>query len=411
MRETRLARFLSPGRCTAMMVVCLAAFARADVARLRADRGHGPDARRREAPHRDLRAQEADGPLPIMLMRTPYGIDRRRAQGAGRVPEGPRRRRLHLRLPGHPRPVQVGGDVRHDPSAPRRRPSPRPSTRGPTPTTPSTGCSRTSKDNNGRVGMLGISYPGWLTVMALLEPHPALKAASPQASPADMFLGDDFHHNGAFRLSYGFEYAAMMETSKVNCALRVRPPRHLRVVSPAGPALERQRALLQRQDPDLERLRRAPQLRRVLAAAGGRALPGPSQGADAQRRRLVGPGRFLRPAQDLRDLREERPGAAELPGRRARGTTAAGRSGEGDRLGPIEFGSATGKHFRAKIQAPWFAAHLKDRGPRSFPEAVTFRTGTNAWQSYDRWPPREAAPQRLYAAQRRPPGVRAAARR
>ena len=64
--------------------------------------------------------------------------------------------------------------------------------------------------------MLGISYPGWLTVMALLEPHPALKAASPQAPPADMFLGDDFHHNGAFRLSYGFEYAALMETSKVN---------------------------------------------------------------------------------------------------------------------------------------------------------------------------------------------------
>ena len=71
-------------------------------------------------------------------------------------------------------------------------------------------------DNNGRVGMLGISYAGWLTVMAMLDPHPALKAVSPQASPADMFLGDDFHHNGAFRLSYGFEYVAMMETDKVN---------------------------------------------------------------------------------------------------------------------------------------------------------------------------------------------------
>ena len=68
--------------------------------------------------------------------------------------------------------------------------------------------------NNGRVGILGISYGGWLTTMALLDPHPALKAASEQASPADMFLGDDFHHNGAFRLSYGFEYAALMETAK-----------------------------------------------------------------------------------------------------------------------------------------------------------------------------------------------------
>ncbi len=69
--------------------------------------------------------------------------------------------------------------------------------------------------NNGKVGMLGVSYPGWLTAMAMLDPHPALAAVSPQASPADMWKGDDFHHNGAFRLSYGFEYAAMMETSKV----------------------------------------------------------------------------------------------------------------------------------------------------------------------------------------------------
>src|SRR5260370_27192383 len=71
-------------------------------------------------------------------------------------------------------------------------------------------------NNNGRAGVLGISYGGWLTVMAMLDPHPALKAVSPQASPADMFLGDDFHHNGAFRLSYGFEYVALMETSKAN---------------------------------------------------------------------------------------------------------------------------------------------------------------------------------------------------
>src|SRR5260221_10340785 len=74
--------------------------------------------------------------------------------------------------------------------------------------------------NTGRVGLLGISYGGWLTVMGMLEPHPALKAVSEQASPADMFLGDDFHHNGAFRLSYGFEYSTMMETDKANFKLQ-----------------------------------------------------------------------------------------------------------------------------------------------------------------------------------------------
>ena len=55
--------------------------------------------------------------------------------------------------------------------------------------------------HNGRAGMLGISYGGWLTVMAAIDPHPALRAVSEQASPADMWMGDDFHHNGAFRLS------------------------------------------------------------------------------------------------------------------------------------------------------------------------------------------------------------------
>jgi len=68
--------------------------------------------------------------------------------------------------------------------------------------------------NNGRIGMFGTSYPGWLVVMAVIEPHPALKAVSELATPADMFLGDDFHHNGAFRLSYGFEYAYELESSK-----------------------------------------------------------------------------------------------------------------------------------------------------------------------------------------------------
>src|SRR5205807_4187566 len=73
---------------------------------------------------------------------------------------------------------------------------------------------KTVAGHNGRVGMLGVSYDGWLTVMGALDPHPALKAVSPQASPADMWLGDDFHHNGAFRLSYGFEYAYELESGK-----------------------------------------------------------------------------------------------------------------------------------------------------------------------------------------------------
>ena len=69
-------------------------------------------------------------------------------------------------------------------------------------------------NNNGRVGIAGTSYGAWLAVMGMLDPHPALKAVVQQASPADMWIGDDFHHNGAFRLSYAFTYSYMMESSK-----------------------------------------------------------------------------------------------------------------------------------------------------------------------------------------------------
>ena len=71
-------------------------------------------------------------------------------------------------------------------------------------------------NNNGKVGMYGIFYDGWTSVMAAVDPHPALKAISEQASPADMWIGDDFHHQGAFRLSYGFEYAFMEEAAKTD---------------------------------------------------------------------------------------------------------------------------------------------------------------------------------------------------
>ena len=67
---------------------------------------------------------------------------------------------------------------------------------------------------SGKVGVLGISYPGWLAAMAGVSPHPAVKAISPQAPMTDTWMGDDFFHYGAFRLSYGFEYASEMELSK-----------------------------------------------------------------------------------------------------------------------------------------------------------------------------------------------------
>ena len=154
-------------------------------------------------------------PLPFVMIRTPYGIESR----------GPKALKEYLKDLADEGYIFVFQDIRgrHKSegqfvmSRPPRDPKNASAIDEATDTKDTIDwLLKNVPNHNGRVGMLGVSYPGWLTVMALLDPHPALKAASPQASPADMFLGDDFHHNGAFRLSYGFEYVAMMETDKGN---------------------------------------------------------------------------------------------------------------------------------------------------------------------------------------------------
>ena len=120
----------------------------------------------------------------------------------------------------------------------------------------------TSAQQQRPCGELGISYDGWTTVMSMLDPHPALKAVSPQASPVDMFIGDDFHHNGAFRLSYGFEYASSMETTKGPGPIQFRHLRHLHLVSRDSARCPTSiRQVSARADPIVGRLRQSPELR------------------------------------------------------------------------------------------------------------------------------------------------------
>ena len=155
---------------------------------------------------------KASRPLPLLMSRTPYG-----ARGNA-DPRYVMRVYGELAADGY---IFVFQDIRgHNQSEGRfemNRP-PRPS--GSTESDESTDTWDTIDwlvqhvtPNNGRVGMLGVSYPGWTTAIAGLDPHPALRALSPQAPMGDAWMGDDFFHQGAFRLSYGLEYAWMMEAS------------------------------------------------------------------------------------------------------------------------------------------------------------------------------------------------------
>jgi putative CocE/NonD family hydrolase len=275
------------------------------------------------------------------------------------------------------------------------------------------------RGHNGRVGMLGVSYDGWLTVMALLDPHPALKAASPQASPADMFLGDDFHHNGAFRLSYGFEYVARMESAR-----DVQPfvfDRHdtfewFLALDPLSVANERyfHDKLPTWNDfirhPNYDSFWRKQAVARFLTRP---RVPTLNVAGWWDQEDYFGPLKIYETweKQDSDRLNTLVVGPWNHGG---------WSRGIGDRLGPIKFGAPTAWQFREQIQVPFFAHYLKDRsialdkdlgtappaqvdgssGHGGFPEVLSFRTGSNEWRSYDRWPPQGVSTRRLYIRER-----------
>ncbi len=247
--------------------------------------------------------------------------------------------------------------------------------------------------HNGRVGMMGVSYDGWTTIMGALEPHPALRAISPQASPADMWLGDDFHHNGAFRLSYGFEYAYGVDGGKESQdfpfdrydtydfylalgSLSNANARYLHgriptwndyVAHPDYDAFWKRQTLI----PHI-REARVPTLN-VAGWWDQEDFYGPLALYDALERH------------DTHGLSRLVVGPWNHGGWNAV---------SGDKLGAIPFDSATSKYFRDEVQAPFFAYYLKDRGRLELPEALTFESGSNRWRSWETWPPKAGTEER-----------------
>jgi putative CocE/NonD family hydrolase len=243
-------------------------------------------------------------------------------------------------------------------------------------------------NNNGRVGMLGVSYDGWTTIMGALEPHPALKAISPQASPADMWLGDDFHHNGAFRLSYGFEYAAMMESGKDVQQFEFDRYDTFDWYLSLGPLGNANANYLHEKIPTWNDFVAHPDYdefwKRQTMVPHIRSVKVPTLNVAGwwDQEDFYGPVRIY-DALEAHDT-------ARLNHLVVGPWNHGGWTRVGDKLGPISFGSDTAAYFRDEVQAPFFAYYLKDKGTGDFAEALTFESGSNRWRKWDQWPPKAA---------------------
>ncbi|HEU4981079.1 MAG TPA: CocE/NonD family hydrolase [Acidobacteriaceae bacterium] len=248
-------------------------------------------------------------------------------------------------------------------------------------------------DNNGRVGVLGVSYPGFLATEAGIDPNPAVKAISPQAPMTDVWLGDDFFHNGAFRQSYGYDYVLGMESSKKATFGKLDEDAYTYFLN-AGSAtaagkkgglteLPTWKAFLTNPAYDAYWQARAvqPHLTQVT-------VPTLEVGGYWDQEDMWGPQEqfaVLKP----HDTKHE---VFMVLGPWDHGQWVRTTR----HLGVLDFGSATGDTFRQRIEAPFFAYYLKDQPGFALKDVASFQTGSDRWMRYDSWPPKDTVEQNLY---------------
>lgn len=244
-------------------------------------------------------------------------------------------------------------------------------------------------NNNGRVGMLGVSYPGWYVTMALVDSHPALKAASPQASPTDYFIGDDFYHFGAFRLSPSAELPYLFDFDpKQNSRFPYDQVDTYEFFLDLGPLSNMNKKYLHGVSPTWDNFMKHATYDEFWKT--GATLPHLTE-VSVPTLNVVGwwDAENLGGALDLYHHLE----ALDkddlnwlVVGPWSHGQWASGPT---DRLGEYEFDSDTVAYYQQQIEAKFFAYFLKDEGELDLPEATLFQTGGNEWQAFESWPPIE----------------------
>jgi putative CocE/NonD family hydrolase len=257
-------------------------------------------------------------------------------------------------------------------------------------------------NNNGNVGMWGISYPGFYVAAGMIDAHPALKAASPQAPINDWFTGDDFHHNGALFLPHCFNFIANFGKPRPEPTTKF-PYLPFDHGTPDG------YEFFLRMGP----LKNADKLYfKGEVAFWNEALKHPNYDEYWQARNLRPHIKNIKPAvmtvggwfdaenlygalQTFKNSDAHQPAA---PNRLVMGPWRHGgwSRGDGESLGDIHFNAKTARFYQEKIEFPFFEHYLKGKGEMSHPKAWVFETGTNVWRKYDTWPPQSAKAANFY---------------
>jgi uncharacterized protein len=255
---------------------------------------------------------------------------------------------------------------------------------------------KNAPNNDGKVGVLGISYPGFLAMMAGIDAHPAVKAISPQAPMTNIWIGDDFFHNGAFRETYGFDYVQELETEKTDAVQSSKEDQftffldHNNFAGAAAAAgmtqLPTAKVFLSEpsyvkfwQDMAVEPHLTRPEV--PTLEVGGYWDQEDMWGTQAEYR-------AMRPHEDANDPEHR---VYLVLGPWNHGGWSRGRGDElTSKWGGITFdGENTGEFYRTHFEAPFFEFYLKGKPGFDLKDTASFRTGENRWHRYEVWPPKQ----------------------
>jgi putative CocE/NonD family hydrolase len=338
---------------------------------------------------------DQSGPLPILLRRTPYGVP-------AKPPEEMPTNLKELAQDGYIFVIQnLRGRFK---SEGEFKLSSRVDLNDPKATNETTDAYDTIEwlvknvpNNNGKVGMYGVSYDGLTTALALLKPHPALKAMSEQASPVDQWMNDDVHRYGALRESYDFEYAVMEQADKnknthfdfetydtYEWYLNLGPLSNINDKYVHGSIPFWDETV---EHPDYDEFWKKEAWVRQLHAS---TVPNLNVAGFWDQEDPWGPWQIFRHAAE---------NDPEHTNFMVAGPWFHGewRAPKGDSIGLIPFGGhETSREFRENIEAPFFRYYLHGVGEKPAWQATTFQSGSNTWHTYAVWPPKEAKAKKLY---------------